>query len=182
VVISMADTRGWLIGLAIAAILAWGVVSWMNASTSSAGLPDASVDVVPLTAGEANSTGWGDAAPNFMAGDVEQEHTGGKGANWGRLTVDEVCEEQGVALDLAQSRLAAYGLTTEPSQTIRDLADAGGYKPSEVVDILLGEDPGAGCDDPDCDHDSDAGGGHGSHDGDDGACADEETGERSCDE
>ena len=67
--------------------------------------------------------------------------------SWGKLTVDEVCTQEGIPLADARARLAAYGVTTDTSQRIRYLADTSGYEPSEVANIIQGMEPGAHNDD-----------------------------------
>ena len=156
-VISMDEARGWLIGLAVAAILGVGILVWVNIDptpdVSQVGFGETEFPIA--TSGGSNT--WEDATPNFAASDVKDEAHGSGSVGWGKLTVQDLCLQEEIDLELAQSRLETYGLAMNPSLRIRELADSSDYKPSEVADILRGNEPGAGCDDPDCDcndHDS----------------------------
>ena len=179
--ILMDEARGWLIGLAIAAALAVGTLLWVNTDSSS-DVAEASTDETGFpTATISNS--WQDATPNFAAGDVADEGhgNGGESPGWGKLTVQDLCLQEDIDLALAESRLETYGLPTDLTQRIRDLADSSGYKPSEVVDLLLGLEPGAECDDPDCDCDSESsstGKGHEDNKCDDETSSDEPSSDR----
>ncbi len=90
--------------------------------------------------------------PNFGDGDTatfpDNTPEGGayaasESVSWGKLTVEDMCAQQGIELADARARLAAYGVTTDTSQRIRYLADTSGYEPSEVADIIQGMEPGA---------------------------------------
>ena len=153
--IIMEELRSWLIGLSIVGILSLGIAPWLGNTaelTTAEGGAIAEVGADEQTASE----GWGTLAPNFAPGEPESEHAGGDSARWGTLTVGDICEAEGVDTVLAQSRLSTYGLEAAPDVRIRELADTSDYKPSEIVDVILGNDPGAECDDPDCDCDHDA--------------------------
>ena len=149
----MEVARNWLVGLAILSILAVGVISVLGPAVPLEGSGDAESS----TSAPTSTSAWGDATPNFVPGNVTDEHEGGKSVGWGKLTVGDVCLQEGIESELAESRLGTHGLAMDPSQRVRELADLSGYKPSELVDILLGREPGAGCGDPDCDcgHESD---------------------------
>lgn len=72
-----------------------------------------------------------------------EEHEGEYGKwKWGQLTVEELCEQQGIPLADGLVRLEAYGLAADPTSRIRQLADASGYAPSDVANIILGLGPG----------------------------------------
>ena len=83
-----------------------------------------------------------DDTPGSADGGIADEYVVGESVSWGKLTVDEVCAQEGIALTDARARLEAYGLTTDTSQQIRYLADTSGYEPSEVADIIQGMAPG----------------------------------------
>jgi len=74
---------------------------------------------------------------------VKEEHEAGESGQWGQFTVEELCEQQGVPLADGLARLDAYGLEADAATRIRNLADANGYAPSDVANIILGLEPGA---------------------------------------
>ena len=168
----MDEARGWLIGLAVAAILGVGILVWGNI--------DPTPDAAEVGFGETEfSNSWEQATPNFAAGDVKDEsHGGGNVVGWGKLTVQDLCLQEEIDLEQAQSRLETYGLAASPSLRIRELADSSDYKPSEVADILRGNEPGGECDNPDCDcddHDSESSDEHEDHECDDESSSDGES-------
>ena len=167
------QVKYWLIGLAVLSLAVIGVLSGLGPGQTADQQGDA--QAAPST----STATWESQSPNFVAGEVEEEHGGGSGNRWGQFTVAEVCQEEGIDLDLAVERLAAYEMPTGADLRIRELADSSGYKPSEVIDILSGEEPGAGCDDPDCDHESESGAGHEGHEGSGESCDDEDCEEHS---
>lgn len=83
--------------------------------------------------GEADTTGFAGGA----------EYGASESSSWGKLTVEEMCAQEGIPLAEARARLEAYGVTTDTSQRIRYLADTSGYEPSEIADIIQGMVPGA---------------------------------------
>ena len=91
------------------------------------------------------------AAPTATEADTataEDEHIEGEGgppsnAGWGRFTVAEMCEQNGVAVEDGLAHLAAYGIQAAENDRIRTLADESGYSPAEVVDIVLGLEIGS---------------------------------------
>jgi len=121
--------------------------SWVDAVTT----PDVTVEslegneasIVTPTApsfGDGSTASFPDNAP---VGEYEASVS----VSWGKLTVEEVCMQEGISLADARARLAAYGVTTDTSQRLRTLADTSGYEPSEVADIIQGMEPGAHSDD-----------------------------------
>ena len=71
----------------------------------------------------------------------EEEHDeGGSGTGWGRFTVAEICEREGVPVADGLTRLAEHGIAADSSSRIRTLADSSGYAPSAVVDIIAGRE------------------------------------------
>jgi len=58
---------------------------------------------------------------------------------WGRYTLEHICAQENVPLTTAINRLADYGIEADASSRLRMLADANGYSPSEIVDIILGQ-------------------------------------------
>lgn len=158
----MDEARNWIIGLVVLSLLTVGVVSVLRPAALLEGLEK---DEASPTA-PAEASGWGNTTPNFAAGEVTDEHPGGSGNNvgWGKLTVSDVCLQEGIDLELAVSRLGEYELPTNLTQRIRELADLSGHKPSEVIDILLGNVLGE-CD-GDCGGECDHGDEHEHDDGD----------------
>lgn len=153
-VVSVDEARYWIIGLVVVSLLTVGVVTVLGPAEPVEELANNDWGTPP-----AGASGWGSATPNFAAGEVTDEHQGGSGNNvgWGKLTVSDVCLQQEIDPELAVSRLGEYELPMNLTQRIRELADLGGHKPSEVIDILLGNVLGE-CDgdcDGDCDHGSD---------------------------
>lgn len=61
---------------------------------------------------------------------------------WGRYTVAEICQQQGVPVEEALNRLAAYNIEADDTSRIRTLADVSEYEPSGIVDIILGQPVG----------------------------------------
>ena len=159
--ICVEQVGSWIAGLAVLSILAVGILSWMGETPSSS--EDRAVLEGHGSPAFGEGTEWGVPSPDFATDEDHEGHSGGNSEGWGRFTVTELCREEGVDLELATARLAAYELPLDADQRIRELADSNGYKPSEIVDILLGREPGAGCEDPDCDHDAEAGSGQGGH-------------------
>ncbi len=64
---------------------------------------------------------------------------GGGGRGYGRMTLGELCSQEGMGLDQVLSRLAGLGINATESQTIRDLADQLHVNPYEVLPLLSGE-------------------------------------------
>jgi len=71
-----------------------------------------------------------------------EEGEDGSSAGWGRFTVEELCAQEGVAVETGLVHLAEYSIEANASSRIRTLADTNGYAPSDIVDILLGLEPG----------------------------------------
>ena len=61
---------------------------------------------------------------------------------WGRFTVEELCSQEGLSVEDGVAYLADYGIDANASSRIRTLADANGYAPGDVVDIISGLAPG----------------------------------------
>ena len=171
----MDEARGWLIGLAVAAVLAVGILVWVDIDPTRNGSEVGFGETEFPAATSSISNSWEDATPNFAASDVTYEPHGNGSVGWGKLTVQDLCLQEDVDLELAESRLETYGLALDPSLRIRELADSSNYKPSEVADILRGNEPGAGCDDPDCDCESESSGGNEDHECDDKPSSDGES-------
>ena len=142
----MDEARYWIIGLVALSLLAVGVATVLVPA-----MPVEELGNNDWATASASTSAWGDAPSNFAAGEVADEHQGGgNSVGWGKLTVSDVCLQEGIDSELAVSRLGEYELPMNLTQRIRELADLSGYKPSEVVDILLGKVPGEH-EDGDCD-------------------------------
>ncbi len=98
---------------------------------------DENIEIAPVVPsfGDGDTAGFPDSTPADDFGTSVS-------VSWGKLTVEEVCAQEGITLADARARLEAYGVTTDTSQRIRYLADTSGYEPSEVADIILGMAPG----------------------------------------
>jgi hypothetical protein len=167
----MNPVRSLIVGLAVASILVVGLVFWFGEDAN--GVRAQSETDAVNSAGFGTPGEWGIVSPEFDTEDGHDEKAGGTSNGWGHFTVEELCLQEEVDLALAETRLVACELTFDAGQRIRELADVSGYKPSEIADILLGTDPGEGCDDPDCDHDSGSGSEGENHECDDESCDDE---------
>ncbi len=64
---------------------------------------------------------------------------GGPGGGYGRLTLQEACKIDNVDLQAALDRLAKVGIAAQSQQTIREIAEAAGLRPSEVIDWIKSE-------------------------------------------
>jgi hypothetical protein len=94
--------------------------------------------------GESLKGTWeqGSALPSTTVGVEEEHEEEGSSVGWGQFTVEEICAQEGVSVNEGIARLADYGIEAEPTSRIRDLADATGYEPGDLVDILKGMEPG----------------------------------------
>ncbi|HOP98713.1 MAG TPA: DUF4405 domain-containing protein [Verrucomicrobiota bacterium] len=64
----------------------------------------------------------------------------GPGGGFGRLTLAAFCQEEGIDLQTAQSRLKANGIEASASLTIREIAAKKGYqRPREVLEVIRGD-------------------------------------------
>jgi len=80
------------------------------------------------------------AAGEESAGESEGEATtSSKG--YGRLTVAELAQDEGVPVETALERLAAYDVEAEPDDNMLTLSGRSGYTPGELSAIVRGEDP-----------------------------------------
>lgn len=59
-----------------------------------------------------------------------------QGGGWGRRTVAEAAEKDGIPIERALARLAAKGINASPDSTLRELAEPAGLTPMEVLGIL----------------------------------------------
>lgn len=65
--------------------------------------------------------------------------SGGAGGGLGRRTLAAFCREEGIDLQTAQKRLESKGIQASGNQTLREIAENGGYeKPFEVLEVIRG--------------------------------------------
>lgn len=83
------------------------------------------------------SAAEGDASAQSEAGG--QTKTSSRG--YGRLSVADLAESEGVAAETALERLAEYGVKAEPDDNMLTLSGRTGYTPGELAAIIRGEDP-----------------------------------------
>jgi len=55
---------------------------------------------------------------------------------YGRKSVQEICEQYGVAIDLGLARLKEKGIDAKPDDTIRDIANGANRLPVDIVTII----------------------------------------------
>jgi len=70
------------------------------------------------------------------AGSEEREYARG---GWGRYTVSEIAQMEGVSVDTALSRLKASGIDATADTTIRTIMDSYGLTAEDVIAIIKGE-------------------------------------------
>jgi len=67
---------------------------------------------------------------------------GGGGGGAGRKTLAQFCQDEGIDLATAQTRLAAKNIKAASDLTLRDIAVNHGYqRPYEILEIIRGESP-----------------------------------------
>ena len=144
----------WVLPLALAAVVAWGATLGVKPFSS---LMQYQHNVLPSdrargAGGPAGSKGFGprhgqqqseaptqaDAAPD--AGDTRQpasEQSAGRG--YGRMTLQELAQSQGIDAQQAVERLRAAGIAASPTDTVRDLASRSSRTPAEIAEIVAKE-------------------------------------------
>jgi hypothetical protein len=60
----------------------------------------------------------------------------GFGSGYGRMTLQEACKAEKIDLQTALNRLAKVGIHAQPEQTLRQIADTSGKRPSEVLNLI----------------------------------------------
>ena len=58
------------------------------------------------------------------------------GMGYGRMTLEALCQQQGIPLDEGLSRLKTAGISAQPSDTLRTLASQSGKLPHDIVQLL----------------------------------------------
>lgn len=84
-----------------------------------------------MSKGKGNQSG-GDAARSG------QGASPGGGMGLGRMTLEQVCAEQGIALETAQAALAEKGIDAQPGDLLKSLAHKANASPKEVLAIISG--------------------------------------------
>ena len=81
--------------------------------------------------------GGGPGAPVPDGADTNG-HAGGQvpGAGFGRRTVEQICAEEGVAVEDALVALEAAGVAAERGDAIRDVAERSGLRPREIAELI----------------------------------------------
>lgn len=74
-------------------------------------------------------------------GQTEGGRGGGPGRGFGRMTLNQYCEQMDLNLDVAIKKLEQAGVTISAETTIRDIADSMDARPSEILDILQPQKP-----------------------------------------
>ena len=83
--------------------------------------------------GNGNGRGTGQGARgNGNAGDA------GHGRGLGRLTIEQVCADEAIPLERALEALSQDGMEMDGSDTLRDVAERLGVRPSEVLERITG--------------------------------------------
>jgi len=67
--------------------------------------------------------------------------TSSSSKGYGRLTVEELAKDEGVPVETALERLAAYDVEAKPDDNMLTLSGRSGYTPGELSAIIRGEDP-----------------------------------------
>jgi len=63
----------------------------------------------------------------------------GFGGGYGRMTLQDACKAEKVDLQAALDRLTKAGIEAQSQQTLRQIADTSGKRPSEVLDLIKAE-------------------------------------------
>lgn len=70
----------------------------------------------------------------YRADQVEKDFSG---TGIGRKTLVQVADEFGVPVEIIQSRLMDIGVTSEPTSRLKDLGEAKGFEPMELLKTIL---------------------------------------------
>jgi len=62
-----------------------------------------------------------------------------QGAGWGRMTLQQVCDENGILVETALNALKAHGVEVKRSDGVRTIADKSGLRSFEVIEIITGK-------------------------------------------
>jgi hypothetical protein len=116
-------TAAGIAGVDTSAVL--GDLAEVNAST-----PKALADLVAPSAGGGRAGGGGGGGGGTGAG--------GQGGGWGRMTVQQLCEREGVPLETGLARLAAAGIPAKGGDNLRVLAQAHDREAYELAPIVRG--------------------------------------------
>lgn len=61
---------------------------------------------------------------------------GGPGAGYGRMTLQGICSAEKIEIQTALDRLAKAGIMAKPDQTLRQIAEVSGLRPSEIIEWI----------------------------------------------
>lgn len=75
--------------------------------------------------------------PGSRRGGSGGEGGGGQGQGFGRMTLEQICQQYGLDPEAAIQALQAEGITAEPDMTMRQIADQHNLHPSRLREILL---------------------------------------------
>ena len=65
-------------------------------------------------------------------------NSGGRSSGWGRNTLQQVCDQNNIDVNEALKRLKSKGLDASPGLSIRSLASQVGWRPSQVIEVIIG--------------------------------------------
>lgn len=96
---------------------------------------------VPLAAENRGNGAQGKGRNAFSPAVAHAETIPGaqRGGGFGRKTLDMVFSEQGISVDEGLSRLKSQGIEAKATDTVRDLADRSGKRPSEIIQMATGK-------------------------------------------
>lgn len=61
---------------------------------------------------------------------------GGAGGGYGRMTLQDICTAEKLEIQTALDRLAKAGIMAKPDQTLRQIAEISGLRPSEIIEWI----------------------------------------------
>lgn len=113
---------------------------WHTAIKHRQTTPPADMEAaIPLSQGQGRRVGnresWG-ATANPTTLQEENNHGGGSGQGFGRMTLAVYCDEMNLDPSEARSILEQAGMTVDMQMTLRDIANAGQVHPSDIRHLL----------------------------------------------
>ncbi len=88
-----------------------------------------------VTDGETRA-GFGRGAPGPDGSGGSGTGRGGAGGGFGRMILQDLCTAEKVELQTALDRLGKMGIIAKPEQTLRQIAESAGIRPSEVIEWI----------------------------------------------
>jgi hypothetical protein len=67
-------------------------------------------------------------------------NSGGRSAGWGRLTLQQVCDQNSIDVKDAIKQLENKGINATPELGIRFLASQAGWRPSQIIEVITGKE------------------------------------------